>query len=245
MASTTTNQDRLIAKLEELRARYEAITEEMNRPEVAGNATRIVALTKEHGKLRRMLEPYHAYRQALAEAADNQALADDPAAEPELREMAEEEIRDARRRAGELFESMKRALVTGEDAAIQSVIVEIRAGTAARRRPVRRRSVRYVSALRRAHRFKVEVLDASPANAAATASWSSTSRRGVTSSWATRAAAIASSASPRPRPRAESTPPPPPSPSPRTGRGGRADRLGKGCARARQPRGRPRRSECQ
>src|SRR5690554_208294 len=125
MATTTTKNDRLIDKLEELRARYEEIGELMNSPEVAGNATRIVELNKEHGKLRRMVEPYYAYRKAMAEVAENQALADDPNADPELRTLARDEVTAAREQAEALLESMKTALVTGEDAAIGSVILEI------------------------------------------------------------------------------------------------------------------------
>jgi protein subunit release factor A len=59
--SIDTVHEPVLRKREELRARYEAITEEMNRPEVASDPNRIVALAKEHGQLKRMIDPYNRY----------------------------------------------------------------------------------------------------------------------------------------------------------------------------------------
>jgi len=165
MTSTLNTTDRLIEKLEELRSRYEAITEEMNRPEVAGNPTRIVELNKEHGKLRRVLEPYFAYRKAVCDLADSQSIIDDPGADAELKELAAEEVAAARQHTSELMETMKQALVTGEDAAISSVILEIRAGTGGEEAALFAGDLysMYQRFCER-HRFKLEVLDASPSD---------------------------------------------------------------------------------
>jgi peptide chain release factor 1 len=121
--------DPVLRKLEELRARYEAISEEMNRPEVAGDRHRIVQLNKEHGKLRRIMEPYESYRQAQVEVEQSRAILDDPAADADFKALAEEELASALANAAQLMEALKAALVTGDDAAISSVILEIRAGT--------------------------------------------------------------------------------------------------------------------
>ncbi len=162
MATNTQHEERLIAKLEELRARYEAVGDEMNLPETAGNPTRIVQLNKEHGKLRRVIEPYHAYCKAIAEIAENQAMVDDPAGDAEFKALAVEEIAIARQRADELIEAMKRSLVTGEDAAINSIIVEIRAGTGGDEAALFAGDL-YTMYQRFAERrrFKIEILDAS------------------------------------------------------------------------------------
>ncbi len=118
-----------IRKLEELRARFEAIEAEMNRPEVASNSARIVELTKEHGRLRRMTQPYEAYRKATEEVHQAEAMLADPAVDEEMKALAAEEITAGRLRADRLMADMQTALVTSEDAAISSVILEIRAGT--------------------------------------------------------------------------------------------------------------------
>ncbi|MCL2330591.1 MAG: peptide chain release factor 1 [Phycisphaerae bacterium] len=163
--SASQHQDRLINKLEELRARYEAIGDEMSRPEVASNPVRIVELNKEHGKLRRTIDPYNAYRKAMAEVADNQSIINDPSADAEFKALAAEEIATAQQRADELIDSMKKALVTGDDAAISSIILEIRAGTGGEEAALFAGNL-YAMYLRycEAKHFKAEVLDASPSD---------------------------------------------------------------------------------
>ncbi|HPD31315.1 MAG TPA: peptide chain release factor 1 [Phycisphaerae bacterium] len=164
MATASTGEP-VLRKLEELRARYEAIGEEMNRPEVAGDVQRIVALNKEHGKLRRMMEPYEAYRKAVALVAESQAILDDPAADPDLKALAREELGLAASQAAALMEEMKAALVTGEDAAVSSVILEIRAGTGGEEAALFAGNLRdmYQRYCDR-HGFSVEVMDASPSD---------------------------------------------------------------------------------
>jgi peptide chain release factor 1 len=165
MASPTNTQDRLIGKLEELRLRHEAIGEEMGRPEVASNPVRIVELTKEHGKLRRIVDPYNTYRKALADIAENQAILDDASADADFKALAEEEIASARQRAEALIEAMKTALVTGDDAAVSSIILEIRAGTGGEEAALFAGDL--LSMYQRfceRHRFKIEVMDASPSD---------------------------------------------------------------------------------
>lgn len=164
MATASTSEP-VLRKLEELRARYEAIGEEMNRPEVAGDPQRIVALNKEHGKLRRMMEPYEAYRKAVDAVAESQGILDDPAADPELKALAQEELGLAASRAAALMEEMKATLVTSEDAAINSVILEIRAGTGGEEAALFAGNLRdmYQRYCDR-HGLSVEVMDASPSD---------------------------------------------------------------------------------
>ena len=51
-----------LKKLEAFSARLDAVTEEMNNPDMAGNATRMVKLAKEHANLKRLVDPYREYR---------------------------------------------------------------------------------------------------------------------------------------------------------------------------------------
>ncbi len=165
VAQSAGDADPVLRKLEELRSRYEAIAEEMNRPEVAGDAHRIVRLNKEHGKLRRIMEPYESYRRAQMEIEQSRAILNDPAADPELKALAEEELALGQANAAGLMESLKAALVTGDDAAISSVILEIRAGTGGEEAAL------FAGNLRDMYQrycdrqgFSVEVMDASPSD---------------------------------------------------------------------------------
>jgi len=116
-------------KLEELRSRYNTISEQMNQPEIASDSVRIVELAREHGQLKRIMEPYGAYRKTLDDLAQSESLLAETGLDAEMKELATEECASARARAEELMTRIQEALVTGDDAAIHSIIMEIRAGT--------------------------------------------------------------------------------------------------------------------
>ncbi|HSW44027.1 MAG TPA: peptide chain release factor 1 [Phycisphaerae bacterium] len=155
----------VLRKLEEMRARYEAVAAEMNRPEVASNAARVVDLGKEHGQLRRMMQPYEAYRRAVNEIREAEAILADASTDEEMRALAGAEAAAGRSRADAMMVEMQKALVTSEDAAVGSVILEIRAGTGGEEAAL------FAGNLREMYQrycdrkgFAVEVLDASPSD---------------------------------------------------------------------------------
>lgn len=119
----------LTDKLDELDVRYAEITEQMNDPEVASNGQRIVALSKEHASLGRIVEPYREYCAIAEELAQAKSLLEDPEVEGEMKELAEAEVYELRDKAEEAIERVKGLLVMSDEAKIGSVILEIRAGT--------------------------------------------------------------------------------------------------------------------
>jgi len=119
----------LIDKLDELGRRYQEVGNQMNDPAVASNATRIVALAKEHARLGRVVEPYRRYRKLADELADARAMADDSAADPEMKSLAAAEVDDLQPKAETALEEVTSLLVMSDDEEIGSVILEIRAGT--------------------------------------------------------------------------------------------------------------------
>jgi len=154
-----------LRKLEELRARYETISAEMNRPEVAMNSAHLVELAKEHGQLRRIMEPYEAYRKAMDRMKEAEAILADGSVEEEMRALAKAEVDSERARAEIMMHEMQTVLVTSEDAAIGSVILEIRAGTGGQEAALFAGNLcemyqRYCEK----KGFVVEVLDASPSD---------------------------------------------------------------------------------
>lgn len=160
--ATRNGHEKVLQKMEELRQRYEAIGEEMSRSDVAGDPHRMVKLTKEHGKLRRMVEPYLQYCRARDALVEGRSILEDPKADADLKALASEEIEQTQDTADVLFENIKKALVTGEDAAVDSVILEIRAGTGGEEAALFARDLHtmYLRFCER-HGYKVETLDTS------------------------------------------------------------------------------------
>jgi len=155
----------VLRKLEELRARYETIADQMNQPAIASDPVRIVELSREHGQLKRVMEPYAAYRKTMDDLAQSESILADAGSDTEMRELAAEERTSARARADGLMTRIQEALVTGDEAAIHSIIMEIRAGTGGDEAALFARDL-YEMYLHYCERkgFSVEVLDASPSD---------------------------------------------------------------------------------
>jgi len=117
----------LLAKLDELDARFEQLERQ-----IAGSAAEpsaITALAKEQGRLRPIVTKYRAYKKTLSDIKQSQQLIADDSLEAELKALAEEELEQLTGKKNALLEEITDALVMGDDRAVSSVIMEIRAGT--------------------------------------------------------------------------------------------------------------------
>lgn len=129
MGDLSTLEQRVLEQLGQLDQRYREIEQQMNDPAVAGVSHKIVGLAKEHGKLATIIQPYRKIIEIDRQLAQARAMAEDSSQDGELRDLAWEEIRELEKQRGPIFEQIKAALVTSDDNAIGSVILEIRAGT--------------------------------------------------------------------------------------------------------------------
>ncbi len=165
MSTTSQTQDSVVRKLEELRQRYEEIGQLMNRPEVASDPNRIAELSKEHGVLRQTVEPYLEYMQTQKRLEESQAILDDAEADDDFKALAKEEAAECQTKAEQLMKDIQKALVTSDDAAISSVILEIRAGTGGQEAALFARDL-YDMYNRFCERknLKIEVMDCSPSD---------------------------------------------------------------------------------
>jgi peptide chain release factor 1 len=119
----------LIGKLDELESRFVAIEEQLSDPAMMRDQSKIISLSKEQGKLRPMVTKYRQYKEQLKGIAEAQTMLADPQIDEEFRTLAEEEAKQLQEQSTALLESIKDTLVMADDASIDSVIMEIRAGT--------------------------------------------------------------------------------------------------------------------
>ncbi len=122
-------KDGLLIKLEELDRRYDAIEKDINDAAMAGLTGKLVALSKEQGKLKPIVGRYREFKQAEEELAKTNKLLGETRLEREIQDMALEEVRQLQERQSNLLDEIRDTLVMADDAAIDSVILEIRAGT--------------------------------------------------------------------------------------------------------------------
>jgi peptide chain release factor 1 len=121
-------QSPLIRKLDEMRQRYESLQASMNDPEVLGNPQKLIAASKESGKLEPVVNRFAEYLKAEKNTRDLEEMARNKG-DSEMAEMAAAELPGARAHSGELLEALKDELVSAEDNAVESFFLEIRAGT--------------------------------------------------------------------------------------------------------------------
>jgi peptide chain release factor 1 len=158
-------QDNLPAVLDEIDAHYEEIERQISDPTVAGEHAKLIALSKERSRIRPIVEKYRAYKAAVAAIADAQQILADPAADADLKALAEEEIEQLTAKRDRLVGDIQDTLIMADDMHIGSVIMEIRAGTGGEEAALFARDLynMYIKYAEDRH-WRVEVLDFSPSD---------------------------------------------------------------------------------
>lgn len=113
----------ILKKLGPVLARHEELSALMAEGKATGAA--FVKLTKEYSDLTPVVETIQAYRKAIQEEQDLEAMLEDP----DMGEMAKEEIYDVRAKIPELERQIKLALIPKDTDDDKNAILEIRAGT--------------------------------------------------------------------------------------------------------------------
>ncbi len=117
----------LRAKLDQLRTQYAELSERLVAPDVLADHKQVAAISIKRAAIAPVVEGFEAYLAAANDAEElSEAIAGDDA---ELAAFAREELPGVEQRATELIEQIKHTLVTADDRAVGSVILEIRAGT--------------------------------------------------------------------------------------------------------------------
>ena len=118
----------LIRKLDEKLARFVELESQLNDPAVLGNPQRLVAISKEKGRLEAIVGNYRRYRKAADAVEELRQMAQNRA-DPDMAALASEELPKAEAHADELLDAIKEDFVAAEDNAVDSFFLEIRAGT--------------------------------------------------------------------------------------------------------------------
>jgi len=122
-------KDSLLTKLDELDARFCQIEEQIAEPAITGDSAKLIALSKEQGKLKTIVTKYREYKKAIAGIEDAEQVVKDSEVEEDFRDLAKEELRELEGKKNILLEEIQNILVLADEMGVDSVIVEIRAGT--------------------------------------------------------------------------------------------------------------------
>lgn len=114
-------------KLDDMLIHYEELMRMLGDPDVTQDTKRFTKLMKEQAELAPIVEAYKQYKQAKQDVEDSLAMLDEENDE-EMREMAKEELSDAKKRIEELEHELKILLLPKDPNDDKNIILEIRAG---------------------------------------------------------------------------------------------------------------------
>ena len=116
----------ITAQLERLRSRFNELTADMGRPEVAADYEQVNKLARERAEIQEVVELFAKYETAQATAEEAQGMLAD--GDAEMREFAETEFAQANETMSSLQVQMLRSLLPKDPRDSRNVIMEIRAG---------------------------------------------------------------------------------------------------------------------
>ena len=117
----------MLDRLDDIVAHYEEIMGALGEPGVTDDQKRFKALMKEQADLEPIVNTYKAYKDAEQAEKDSLELLDTESDE-ELREMAKEELAEAKKNQERLSEEIKILLLPKDPNDDKNIVVEIRAG---------------------------------------------------------------------------------------------------------------------
>ncbi|MCQ2455051.1 MAG: peptide chain release factor 1 [Clostridia bacterium] len=148
----------MIEKLSAVESRFEQIGIELTRPEVINDTEKFTKLMKEHGELYPIVEKFREYKKAVADQKEATEILNSPDMDKELKDLAEEELADAKKRSEEANEELKILLLPKDPNDSKNVIVEIRAGTGGEESALFAASLfRMYSMYASAHNFTIDI----------------------------------------------------------------------------------------
>jgi peptide chain release factor 1 len=113
-------------KLQEIERKFERLTADLGDPAVLADPARLRQTSKERAQLEPLVEAFRELQRVRAEVSEYEAALDD--ADPEMRQMAKDDLPALRSRAAELEEKLKILLLPKDPNDERDVILEVRAG---------------------------------------------------------------------------------------------------------------------
>ena len=144
----------MLDKLAAIEAKYSQIEARLGVPETYDDPTLVAKLNQEQTELQPLVETFRAYQQTRAEKEEAEVLLSDP----EMKELAQEELRRAQEELERLEHELQLLLLPKDPNDQKNVIVEIRAGVGGEEAALFAHSLyRMYSMYAESHRWKTEV----------------------------------------------------------------------------------------
>lgn len=153
----------MLARLEEVSARWRALRDEQANPEVFSDPKRLRDVSRKLSEIEPLVDAYQAYRKLAAEETGARSLLDQES-DPEMRAMAEEELHRLGEELAKREQALKLLLLPVDPNDRRNVVLEVRAGTGGEEAALFAAEIlRMYTRYAEARRWKVTVTDISEA----------------------------------------------------------------------------------
>lgn len=112
-------------RLAQMEARYESLGRDMSDPELVNDQKKYQAIAKEHRDMEPIIEKYREYKKVTTGIAEAKAMLSDP----DLKEMAQEELDSLEPQLEPIEAALKVLLLPKDPKDDKNIIIELRAGT--------------------------------------------------------------------------------------------------------------------
>lgn len=150
----------ILAKLDTLAERYEEVAALMSDPDIIGDQNTFRELSKEYAELEPVVKSYSEFQSVVSNIEEAKALAKD--ADPDMRAMAQDELKEGEKQLELLELELQRLLLPKDPNDHKNVFLEIRAGTGGDEAAIFSGDLfRMYSKFAETQRWKVEVMSES------------------------------------------------------------------------------------
>ena len=118
----------MFKKLEAVSEKYDELTRLLADPTVAADHQKYQKYSKERSDIEDVVNHYRGYRDAVKQIRESEEITGDKKADPELREMADAELKELRPRVEQLEQELRLMLVPKDPRDDKNIFLEIRAG---------------------------------------------------------------------------------------------------------------------
>ena len=118
----------MLKKLDDIQNRYNALTKELENPEIFKDIKKYQQISKEHAELKPIVEKYSEYKNVIEQISENKDIIENEKDE-ELVELAKEELKELEEKREKLEHELKLMLIPKDPNDEKNIILEIRAGT--------------------------------------------------------------------------------------------------------------------
>ncbi len=118
----------MLSKLDAVAEKYDELTRLLSDPGVAADHQQYQKYSRERSEIEDVVTYYRSYRNLLKQMREAEEIVQDKQADPELRTMAETELKELRSRLGPMEQELRLMLVPKDPRDDKNIFLEIRAG---------------------------------------------------------------------------------------------------------------------